>query len=139
MLAPIMVSAQCESKTVDNGFDPAYHVAYTKTNNQAFLKLENFEGGVVFYLQGVYFCDQETEVDISYMVNGEWEKYVYTVLVSSDQTTLFITTNLLNSAMISSFKNATSVKLRVRPSDCITEIFEFNMSGSTRALSFMSN
>jgi len=137
VLIPMMVTGQWSYETVDNGFDEAYKIAYTKRVSGAYLKLENVDGDVVLYIQGVYFCDNYTEVDISYMVNGKWEKYTGEGLVSNDQTTVFLEPSMMNSKMYEDFKAATSIKIRIRPSYCEEEIYEFNMSGSSKAINYM--
>lgn len=138
MLMPMMVSAQWSYETVDNGFDESYRIAYTKRVGGAWLKLENVDDEIVMYIQGIYFCDDDdTEVDVSYKVNGVWEKYTGTGLVNTDQTTVFIEPNMLESKMLSDFKAATSVKIRVRQTYCEEQVYEFNMTGSTKALNYM--
>lgn len=140
MLMPMMVSAQWTYETVDNGFDEAYKIAYTKRVSGAWLKLEKVDEEVILYLQGIFFCDDDdTEVDISFMVAGKWEKYNGSGLVSNDQTTVFIEPNMLTSGMLEDFKAATSVKIRIRQTYCDEQIFEYNMSGSTKALNFMKS
>ena len=62
----IISLSQWTYERVDNGFDEPYRIAYTKTNNGSFLKLENFEGAVSFYLQGGYFCDETPFVEMSF-------------------------------------------------------------------------
>jgi hypothetical protein len=57
MLVGFNSSAQWTYQVVDNGFDEKYRIAYTETNNNGFLKLENVDGDVLFYLRGGYFCD----------------------------------------------------------------------------------
>jgi hypothetical protein len=71
------------------------------------------------------------------MVGGTWKKYNGAGLVSKDQSTVFIEPNMLTSGMLDDFKAATSVKVRIRQSYCNEQIYEFNMSGSTKALNFM--
>lgn len=137
LLVPMFGAAQWESRTVDNGFDPAYKIAYTETNNDAFLKIENYDGDLIFYLQGSFFCDEDTEVDISYMVNGAWQKFTYAATISMDRTTVFISADLVNSPMFEAFKSASLVKLRVRQMTCTTEIFQFSMTNSTKTINFM--
>jgi hypothetical protein len=138
VLCSVSAQAQWSYETVDNGFDESYKIAYTKRIDRAFLKLENVDGDIVFYLQAIYFCDDEdTEVDVSYMVGGTWKKYNGAGLVSKDQSTVFIEPNILTSGMLNDFKAATSVKVRIRQSYCNEQIYEFNMSGSTKALNFM--
>ena len=138
LLCSVSAQSQWAYETVDNGFDEAYKIAYTKRVSGAFLKLENIDGEIIFYLQGVFFCDDDdTKVDISYMVAGKWEKYNGSGIVSNDQTIVFLEPNMLTSGMLEDFKAATSVKIRIRQTYCDEQIFEFNMSGSTKALNFM--
>lgn len=138
LLCSVSAQSQWAYETVDNGFDEAYKIAYTKRVSGAFLKLENVDGNIILYIQGIFFCDDDdTEVDISYMVEGKWEKYNGTGLVSNDQTTVFLEPNMFTSGMLEDFKAATSVKIRIRQTYCDEQIFEFNMSGSTKALNFM--
>lgn len=138
LLCSVSAQSQWAYETVDNGFDEAYKIAYTKRVSGAFLKLENVDGNIILYIQGIFFCDDDdTEVDISYMVEGKWEKYNGTGLVSNDQTTVFLEPNMFTSGMLEDFKAATSVKIRIRQTYCDEQIFEFNMSGSTKALNYM--
>jgi len=138
LLVPMLGAAQWSYENVDNGFDEAYKIAYTKRVAGAWLKLENVDDEIVMYIQGIYFCDDpDTEVDASYKVNGVWQKYTGSGLVSNDQTTVFIEPNLLESKMLSDFKAATSIKIRIRQTYCEEQIYEFNMTGSTKALNYM--
>lgn len=138
LLCSVSAQAQWTYETVDNGFDEAYKIAYSKRVSGAWLKLENVDDEIVMYIQGIYFCDDDdTEVDVSYKVNGVWEKYTGSGLVNSDQTTVFIEPNMLESKMLSDFKAATSVKIRVRQTYCEEQVYEFNMTGSTKALNYM--
>lgn len=138
LLVPMLGTSQWAYETVDNGFDEAYKIAYTKRVGGAYLKLENVDGEIVLYIQGVFFCDDDdTEVDISYMIKGKWEKYNGSGLVSSDQTTVFMEPNMLVSGMLEDFLAATSVKVRIRQTYCDEQIYEFNMTGSTKAFNYM--
>jgi hypothetical protein len=138
MLIPIIVSAQWRYETVGNGFDEAYKIAYTKRVSGAWLKLENVDDEIVMYIQGIYFCDDpDTEVDVSYNVNGVWNRYTGTGLVNSDQTTVFIEPNMLESKMLDDFKAATSVKVIIRQTNCDEQRYEFSMAGSTIAFNFI--
>jgi hypothetical protein len=138
LLVPMLGTSQWAYETVDNGFDEAYKIAYTKRVGGAYLKLENVDGEIVLYIQGVFFCDDDdTEVDISYMVKGKWEKYNGSGMVSNDQTTVFMEPNMLASGMLEDFLAATSVKIRIRQTYCDEQVYEFNMAGSTKALNYM--
>lgn len=125
-------------KKIDNGFDTPYKIAYTEDGQNAFLKLENYKG-IAFYMGGVYVCDESPTVDISFLVNGEYQKYYTIGKVSENRKTLFMIDNL-NSDLefLADFKAATSVRIRVNDTTCDTEIYEFNMAGSTAAYDAIS-
>ena len=130
--------AQWTNKNVDNGFDDPYKICYTKESNKAILKLENVDGEIALYLQGGYFCDDNLRVDISLMVNGQWEKYSTIGTKSEDSKAVFLIDDLASSELIINFLNATSIKLRVNETYCETEYYQFNMSGSTSAYKFIT-
>ena len=125
-------------KKIDNGFDTPYKIAYTEDGQNAFLKLENYKG-IAFYMGGVYVCDESPTVDISFLVNGEYQKYYTIGKVSENRKTLFMIDDL-NSDLefLADFKAATSVRIRVNDTTCDTEIYEFNMAGSTAAYDAIS-
>lgn len=130
-------SAQWVSKTVDNGLDDPYKIAYTESGGR-FLKLENIDGKILFYLDGGYTCEERVNVDLSFMVKGEYKKYSFYAVTSEDSKAVFMMTNLLTQDCLEDFKASTTVKMRVNDVTCGAEIYEFKMSGSTAALNFMS-
>lgn len=125
-------------KKIDNGFDTPYKIAYTDGDETAFLKLENYKG-IAFYMGGVYVCDESVTVDISFLVNGEYQKYYIIGKVSENHKTLFMIDDL-NSDLefLADFKAATSVKIRINDTTCDSEIYEFKMTGSTAAYDAIS-
>ena len=131
-------SAQWTYKTIDNGFDPPYIIAYTVENKGSWLKLENTGDGVFFYISGGYTCDDELTVDLSFMVNGAYKKYTFNAATSSDRETVFFIDNLLAETCLDDFKACSSIKLRVNDTTCDSGIYEFKMTGSTAALNFVS-
>ena len=130
-------NAQWVNKTVDNGFDDPYRICYTATNNLGYLKLENVDGQVYFYLNGKYCCDESPVVNLSFIVNGVTVKYFCTANVSDDKGTVWILEDFLNSTVVESFKNCSTLNIRVNDTVCNEEIYSFNMSGSTSALNFI--
>jgi hypothetical protein len=131
-------SAQWTYKTIDNGFDDPYKIAYTAEDDGSWLKLENIDGEISFYIGGGYTCDENLTVDLSFMVNGVYKKYSYDASTSSDKDNVFFIENLLNANCLADFKACSSVKVRVNDTTCDTETYEFKMSGSTAALNFIS-
>jgi hypothetical protein len=137
ILTANVASSQWISKNVDNGFDEAYRICYTKENNGAVLKMENSNGEVAFYIQGSYFCTDEPTVDISFLVNGVWQKYGVRASRNQQGNVLFLVDDLETSEGISDFLKATSIKLRVNEEYCDNQIFQFSMSGSSAAYKFI--
>jgi hypothetical protein len=132
-------NAQWTNKTINNGFDEPYRICYTATNNFGYLKLENVDGQIYFYLNGKYCCDDSLVVNLSFIVNGVTVKYFCTANVSDDKETVWILEDFLNSTVVESFKNYSSLNIRVNDTVCNEEIYSFNMSGSTAALNFITN
>ena len=131
-------SAQWVSKTVDNGFDTPYKIAYTDVARDQWLKLENYNNEISFYIGGVYICDGIVSVDMSFLVNGVYQKYtIEECYTSDDSETVFFVDNLTTHEMLSSFKSASLIKIRINDTTCDSETYEFRMSGSTAAYNFV--
>jgi hypothetical protein len=126
--------AQWVSKKVDDGFSPAYTIAYTNDGQDEYLKLERGTDKVVFYISGLYICDDPVNVDLVFIVNGVNKLYQTWGHVSSDHESVFMVSNILSdSLMVADFKAASKLKVRVYDHVCSTETHEFSMSGSTAA------
>lgn len=129
--------AQWSNKSVDNGLDDPYRICHTRKYNGAMLKLENTPEGVMFYLQGTYFCSDLPLVEMSFLVNNKWVKYSIHGIKSRQSDVIFLVDSIEDTVFFTSFLNCTSVKIRVNEDFCLTEIYEFNMSGSTSAFNFI--
>ena len=132
-------SAQWKYEKIDNGFDDAYKIAYTETNNDGWLKLENDEGQIFFYISGGYTCDDNLTVDLSFLVNGVYKKYTCNATTSESRKSVYFINDLLNADCLADFKACTILKVRVNDTACASETYEFKMSGSTSALNFLIN
>jgi hypothetical protein len=133
-------SAQWAYEKIDNGLDDPYKIAYTNIDDSQWLKLENYKNEISFYIGGVYVCDEKVSVDISFLVNGVYQKYnIKDCYITESKKTVFFVDNLKTHEMLSSFKNASLVKVRLNDITCGEETYEFKMSGSTAAYNFMSN
>lgn len=143
MIAGVMLclnaNAQWTNKTINNGFDEPYRICHTATNNLGFLKLENVDGQIYFYLDGKYCCDDSPVVNLSFIVNGVTVKYYCTANVGNNKDVVWILEDFLNSTVVESFKNCSTLNIRVNDTVCAEEIYSFNMSGSTAALNFIIN
>lgn len=141
MLATVASYGQWITKTVDNKLDAPYRISYcSEPLSKAFLKLEVVEEELSFYLGGSYFCDDMITVDIALVVNGESKRYSIEGIKSSNSKVLFLIDNLLvpeQAEFFKDFKACSSAIVRINESHCTSDIFIFNMSGSTKAVEFM--
>ena len=131
-------NAQWVTRTVNNDFDDPYRIAYTQDNDM-FLKLENVDGEVWVYVANGYTCDDDLTVDISFIVNGVAKKYAFSAFTSTNRESVFFINDLASQNCLVDFKECTSVKIRINDTTCGSEIYQFNMSGSTSALKFIIN
>jgi hypothetical protein len=140
-LVPTLSFGQWVNKTVNNDFDPAYRISYNQsTRDDSFLKLEDFDGDLLFYIQNIYTCTDAPVVDIVFLFSdGTKKNYSLDCLTSTDRTTVFISPNVILEPFLKDFKRSSKVKIRVNDIGCDSDSFEFNMSGSTNAINFMLN
>ena len=138
LMLNLNANAQWMNKNINNGFDDPYRICYTAENNGSVLKLENVDGTIFFYLQGGYTCDEYPTVDLSFLVNGSYMKYSEPMEVSEDRTIIWIVNDLMESTILNDFKLCSILKIRVNDIACSSEVFTFNMAGSTSALKFIS-
>lgn len=132
---------QWVTKTVDNKLDAPYKISYcSDVLDRAFLKLEAVGEQLSFYLGGSYFCDEMITVDIALVVNGESKRYSIEGMKSSNSKVLFLIDDLLaveQAEFFKDFKACSSAVVRINETNCTSDIFKFNMSGSTKAVNFM--
>lgn len=135
--------SQWVTKIVDNKLDAPYKISYcTEALDKSFLKLEVVGEQLSFYLGGSYFCDDMITVDIALVVNGEPKRYTIEGMKGSNSKVLFLVDDLLaveQAEFFKDFKACSSAVVRINESHCTSDIFKFNMSGSTKAVNFMLN
>lgn len=139
LVSGLELSAQWEMKTVDNGFDEPFRVAYAEsTTGKEFIKLYNssISGYVGLLMYEGYMCSEKPGIEMSFLVNGKWEKYELLYGVTSEDKKLFYILTSVKS-IEADFRAASMLKIRVTDDHCGTEIYEFNMKGSAAALDFM--
>jgi hypothetical protein len=129
--------SQWSYKTINNGFDDPYRIAYTAQNNGAILKLEKVGDEVSFYITGGYYCEENPIVNLVFVIDGKDVKFYSESHTSMDNETVFMMDNILTSNLLDPFKNCTSIRIRVNESYCDTKTYTFNMKGSTAALNFI--
>lgn len=143
MLSANKSYSQWVTKIVDNKLDAPYKISYcTEPLNKSFLKLEVVGEQLSFYLGGSYFCDDMITVDIALVVNGEPKRYTIEGMKGSNSKVLFLVDDLLaveQAEFFKDFKACSSAVVRINESHCTSDIFKFNMSGSTKAVNFMLN
>ena len=130
-------NAQWINKSVKNDFDAPYRICYTETNNSGYLKLENVDGIISFFIKGGYYCEDNPVVDLSFIVNGVVKKYSINATISESNNIVWLIDDLINSEFINDFKTCSTLKIRINDSVCETETYSFNMSGSTSAINFI--
>ena len=131
-------NAQWVNKNVDNDFDEPYRICYTETNNSGYLKLENDDGIISFFIKGGYYCEDNPVVDLSFIVNGVVKKYSINATTSESNNIVWLIDDLINSEFINDFKTCSTLKIRINDSVCETETYSFIMSGSQSAISFIT-
>jgi hypothetical protein len=137
VLCSSIAHSQWTTKTVNNGFDEPYRICHSKEVDGAILKLENVNGKIAFYIQGMYVCEDEIVVDLSFLINSDYSKYTFVSEASKDHEVLFFTWDLLGSKADEDFQACSEVKVRINDSTCGESIYTFKMSGSTLALKYI--
>ena len=141
-LLPLTSSSQWVTKTIDNKIDLPYRIAYCGNSSQtAFLKLERVDSQVAFYLSGGYHCDKYPKVDIALVIGELTSRYTIYGSKSENSSTVFFLDDILdstNTVFLMEFKKCSKMIIRINESFCENDYYEFNMSGSTRAVDFMS-
>lgn len=134
-------NAQWVTKSVNNGIDDPYRIAFcVDTRDKALLKLEESQGLIALYITGSYFCDDETTVDIAMTIGKDVNRYHFIAMRSQDHKTVFFVADILNDDFADfrkDFISASSLIIRVNESHCTSDIYKFIMTGSTKALEFM--
>ena len=139
VLLCLNANAQWINKSVKNDFDAPYRICYTESSGINYLKLENVDGEIFFYMQGGYYCDEKPTIDLAFIINGVAKNFSVDGSISSDKETVYIIDNLLaNTDILQAFKTCSTLKIRINDSICGTETYSFSMSGSTSAISFIS-
>lgn len=141
-LLPLASSSQWVTKTIDNKIDLPYRIAYCGNASQtAFLKLEKVGDQVAFYLIGGYHCEEYPKVDIALVIGELTSRYTVSGSRSGDSKAVFFLDDILdstNAVFLMEFKKCSKMVLRINESVCTDDYYEFNMSGSTRAVEFIS-
>lgn len=131
-------------KTVNNGLDDPYKICYNENIFEELFKMEQTDNGdaLTVYIKAQGLCDESgINTDLAFLVNGKWIKYDFTCNSIKDNMIVVIG-NILsedNKDILYYFKVASKIKFRFNYEDCEETTHEFNMTGSTKAINFMTN
>lgn len=89
-------------------------------------------------LIGGYHCEDRPKVEIVFVIGGLNVNYVVEGYTNSDRTEIELIRDVVgNSKFTEDFKKATKVKIRINENYCEDSYYEFNMNGSSSAISFV--
>ena len=132
------LNAQWAYKTVNNGFDTPYKVAYTPTSNGAEAYMLFVDSAVVLEISGGYYCDEEPSVDVVLVVNGVDNKFAFEGYKGGSSDVVYITWDMeLHPEFLNAFKLASTMKVRINESYCTTEVYTYKMTNSKAAFEYM--
>lgn len=133
------LSSQWVYKTITDGFDDPYKIAYTDNAYGPYLKMEMFNGSLIFYIKGSYFCDEELGYDFVFQSGSDVYKVSGVGVKNDNGDVLFFTADLINEGdeVVSWFKKCSKLKIRINETICPIDYYEFDMSKSSSALEFM--
>lgn len=141
LLCANSVTAQWTFKEITDGFDDPYRVAFTESYESAYLKLENVDGKIAFFVKGGFYCDESLTCDFVFSNATENYKTSLIGITSSAKDIVFFTFDLFGESeeFVTWFKKCSKVKIRIIESHCTTNYYDFSMGKSSTALDFMLN
>lgn len=135
-----IINAQWSFKTVKNGFDKPYKVAYTPENNGAEAYMLFVDSAVVLEISGGYYCDEEPNVDVVLVVNGVDNKFEFEGYKGSTSDVVYLTWDMeLHPEFLNAFKLASIMKVRINESSCDNAIYTYKMTSSKAAFDYVRN
>jgi len=133
------VNAQWSFKTVSNGFDDPYKIAYTPENNGAAAYMLFVDSTVVLSIDGGYYCEEEPNVDVVLVVNGVDNKFEFEGYKGETSDVVYITWDMASNAeFLNTFKLSSIMKVRINESYCTTEVYTYKMTNSKAAYQYMN-
>lgn len=135
-----IINAQWSFKTVKNGFDKPYKVAYTPENNGAEAYMLFVDSAVVLEISGGYYCDEEPNVDVVLVVNGVDNKFEFEGYKGSTSDVVYLTWDMeLHPEFLNAFKLASIMRVRINESSCDNAIYTYKMTSSKAAFDYVRN
>jgi len=133
------LNAQWSFKTVNNGFDDPYKIAYTPENNGAAAYMLFVDSTVVLSIDGGYYCEEEPNVDVVLVVNGVDNKFEFEGYKGETSDVVYITWDMASNAeFLNAFKLSSIMKVRINESYCTTEVYTYKMTNSKAAYQYMN-
>jgi hypothetical protein len=135
-----VANSQWTNKIINSEFDGSFKRAFTATNNNGFLMMEESDtvNKPFLGLSGSYFCDDETLIDVVLVVQGVNKVYKIDAMKSGDNEMYYINDSIWTDEFVDDFKSASKCSIRVNQSYCTDEYYTFNFSGSTAAFNFIT-
>lgn len=134
------LNAQWSFKTVNNGFDKPYKVAYTPGNNGAEAYMLFVDSSVVLEISGGYYCDEEPNVDVVLVVNGVDNKFEFKGYKGSTSHVVYLTWDMeLHPEFLNAFKLASIMRVRINESSCANAIYTYKMTSCKAAFDYVKN
>lgn len=132
--------AQWSYKTVKNGFDDPYKLAFTPENNGASAYMLIVDTTVILELSGGSYCDQNPKVDVVLVVNREDKKFEFEGYKGQTSDVVYITWDMeSNPEFIDAFMLATTMRVRINESYCNTEVYTYKMTNGKAAFNYIRN
>lgn len=133
--------SQWITRHIDNGLDKPYRIAYCEdVKGNGFLKLEESDYTIAFYVTGGYHCSEKPIIDLAFKVKDEYTRYTIVGKKSRDSKTVFIIMDLTEEEQknfLNDFLNASSMVMRINEETCTDDYYAFDMTNSTKAFYFM--
>lgn len=133
----VSAKAQWVVKNVnDDPFAEPYKICYSQgqSNKNTLLKLELWETGSIFFYASVGFvCDESVDVELSFKVGDEWQRYSLPSCIVAKNKIVVFSTDLKNELFYGDFLKASEAAFLINESHCEDERERFSMSGSTAA------
>ena len=134
------LNAQWSFKTIKNGFDKPFKMAYTPENNGAEAYMLVIDSAVVLEISGGDYCDEDPKVDVVLVVNGVDNKFEFKGYKGSTSDVVYITWDMESDpGFLKVFKAASTMKVRINESSCANGIYTFNMTNAKAAFNYITN
>jgi len=134
------LNAQWSFKTVKNGFDKPFKMAWTPENNGAEAYMFVIDSAVVLEITGGDYCDDGPNVDVVLVVNGVDNKFEFKGYKGSTSDVVYITWDMeQNPEFLSAFKLSSTMRVRINESKCDASVYEYKMTNGKAAFNYLRN